>query len=337
VSAEEGPRRPRGGRAKPAPPSSLLANLASAPFINRRPVQRFIVAAWATGVLLIAVNVLLWIQYRHQSTELRTRLASTRQAIDLKSRHIVEVNDQLRGLRLPAQNAQVTFLNQRIAERTFPWSLLFERIASTLPDGVRLISLSPVFTDRKAGAAPAKKEPAKKAPEEEVVSLKIHGAAQSDQALYELIDRFFASPAFANPRLYQENSSAGEVEFNVDVDYKPRYHETVTHDADATAENDATAEEGGETVAAVPAQRDAPAADDAAAAVRGRKAGDAAATAGATAPGAATTSPRLPAGGGLPAAPAAKDRAPSGSRATTGVDPRAGRSLLDASREEAAP
>ena len=57
--------------------SSLLANLAAAPFVNQRPVQRFKMAAWAVGALLAALNVFLWLQYRHDSTAMRARLAET--------------------------------------------------------------------------------------------------------------------------------------------------------------------------------------------------------------------------------------------------------------------
>jgi hypothetical protein len=201
--------------------SSLLANLAAAPFVNQRPVQRFKLVAWLLGALLASVNVLLWLQYRHDSTALRARLAETRVAIEARSGSVVAMDRELDSLDLSTQNAQVEFLNRRIAERTFPWSLLFERIASTLPDGVRLFGLSPVFQDRErmAGATPAKRT----APQDELVGLKIIGVAKSDDELYQLIDTFFSSPAFERPRLYQERITAGEVQFTIDVEYRPRF------------------------------------------------------------------------------------------------------------------
>jgi Tfp pilus assembly protein PilN len=239
------------GRTQPASRGTLLANLADSPFVNRRPVQRFVVVAWVVGALLTGVNVLLWVQYRHQSTALRGRLSETRAAIERTSQRIVDMDAQLKGLRLPAQNAQVKFLNDRIAERTFPWSLLFERIATTLPDGVRLMSLSPVFDDERDGSPGSAKRKGKEAeaqptPEDEVISLKIHGAAKTDDSLYQLIDAFFASPAFAHPRLFNEKSSSAEVEFTVDVDYKPRFTDDASHRPAAAREADADAESPGE-------------------------------------------------------------------------------------------
>lgn len=231
-------------RAHPASSSSLLANLASSPFVNKRPVQRFTAAAWMVGALLTGVNVALWVQYRHESMALRGRLAETRAAIDRKSGNVVEMDEQLRGLRLGAQNAQIKFLNNRIAERTFPWSLLFERIAATLPDGVRLMSLAPVFTKRDdTKSQDGEKDLPPPAPEDEIINLKLQGAAKTDDSLYELIDAFFAAPAFANPRLFQENATAAEVEFTVEVDYRPRFTGDASHQP-AAAEESSTEEDG---------------------------------------------------------------------------------------------
>jgi Tfp pilus assembly protein PilN len=172
------------------------------------------------GTLLAGLNVFLWLQYRHQSTALRGRLTATRTEIEERSRDVVRMGEELARLELTGQNSQVEFLNQRISERTFPWSLLFERIAATLPDGVRLMGLNPVFRGRddrpsRSGAPPRPEQ-------EELVDLKIRGAAKSDQELYELIDAFFASNAFEQPRLYQESRSDAEVTFTVDVQYRPR-------------------------------------------------------------------------------------------------------------------
>jgi Tfp pilus assembly protein PilN len=202
--------------------SYLLANLAAAPFVNKRPVQRFMVAAWLISVVLATLNVVLWLQYRHDSTALRARLAETRSAIEASSRNVVEMDRDLDGLDLAAQNAQVDFLNDRIAERTFPWSLLFERIAATLPDGVRLMGLNPVFEERDRRRQRAQEKPT--LPEDELVDLKFEGAAKSDEELYELIDAFFSSPAFDRPRLHEESrdTTGGGVRFTVDVRYRPR-------------------------------------------------------------------------------------------------------------------
>jgi Tfp pilus assembly protein PilN len=200
-------------------------------------VQRFTLAAWALGTLLAAVNVLLWVQYRHDSTALRGRLAATRAEIEERSANVVRMNGELGGLGLAAQNEQIEFLNQRIAERTFPWSILFERVAATMPDGVRLLGLNPSFRDREQERTRRRERGAPPpAPEDELVDLKIRGVAKSDEDLYQWIDAFFASPAFERPRLYQESSNLAEVQFTVDVQYRPRLQDEPSHRPAAAAE-----------------------------------------------------------------------------------------------------
>ena len=221
-----GLRLPAARSPEPSFAGSLLVNLAGTPFVNRRPVQRFTMAAWVVGALLAGINVLLWVQYRHDSTALRGRLTETRAQIEERSANVVRMNGELGGLGLAAQNEQIEFLNQRIAERTFPWSLLFERIAATMPNGVRLLGLNPVFQDRgRRGAS----EATAALPEEELVDLKIRGVAKSDEDLYQWIDAFFASPAFERPRLYQESRTLNEVHFTVDVQYRPRLEPEGSH------------------------------------------------------------------------------------------------------------
>jgi Tfp pilus assembly protein PilN len=222
----------------------LLANLAARPFVNKRPVQRFAMAAWAISAVLVGVNIALWLNYRHESTALRDRLAATRAEIEAKSRSVVAMDQELSGLRLGAQNAQVAFLNERIAERTFPWSLLFERIASTLPDGVRLKSLSPVFAGGDGQGSPGRRRRAEAdaptAPEDESIHLTLTGTAKSDESLYELVDSLFAAPAFASPRLQRESSDGSVVEFAVDVDYRPRYLPEPSHRPSLALDEEAT-------------------------------------------------------------------------------------------------
>jgi Tfp pilus assembly protein PilN len=195
----------------------LLANLAGAPFVNRRPVQRFTLAMWIAGVLLAALNAFLWLEYRQDSTTLRSRLAATRGEIETRSRDVVSMGEELGGLQLEAQNQQVEFLNQRIAERTFPWSLLFERIAATLPDGVRLSGLAPSFSS--GSTAPGSRQPTP--PREELVTLQLDGVAKSDEELYQLMDSLFASSSFEQPRLTREANDGVEVSFNIAVQYRP--------------------------------------------------------------------------------------------------------------------
>jgi len=204
--------------------SRLQLNLARRPFLNRGPVRRFVVTAWIVAALLLAFNVLLWLRDREDSTDLRARLADATGAIETRSQAILDSTERAESLGLSRQNAQVEFLNHKIAERTFPWSVLFDRIGAVLPHGVRLLNLSPAIEKRDARRRSNRSSRAEE--EEELIDLNVMGEAKSDEAVYQLVDALFAHPAFTQPRLFREATELdGTVSFNFSVKYRPRLAE----------------------------------------------------------------------------------------------------------------
>lgn len=185
-------------------------NLARRPFLNRRPVLRIAALAWLLGCALLAVNVVLFVRYRRDSTDLRSRLGEVRAQIEDVSGDVLRLSSRLDSLGVGAQNEQVAFLNGRLAERAFPWSLLFERIGETLPRGVRLTTLTPVF-------ARSRRRQSEAAEENETILLNVDGVAENSASIYAFVDSLFAHPAFANPVLHNEDSSPSEVRFRLDV------------------------------------------------------------------------------------------------------------------------
>ena len=188
-------------------------NLARAPFLNRRPVWRFATVAWVLGAAILALNVMLWLGYRADSTDLRQRLADVRQEIEVVSTGVVELGSELDALGLESQNARIEFLNERLAERTFPWSRLFERIGSILPLGVKLAGLNPSFG--KSGSS-------RHGRSRETVGLQLQGSARSDEDLYGFVQALFDDPAFSSPTLHNEDVLDGTISFRLDVVYFPR-------------------------------------------------------------------------------------------------------------------
>ncbi len=89
--------------------------------------------------------------------------------------------------------------------------------------------------------------------------------AKTDDSLYELVDAFFASPAFARPRLFQESTDAGEVEFTIEVDYRPRFTGDASHQPAAAREAHAAGEAGARGASAEGAAAEEAAAEEAAA------------------------------------------------------------------------
>jgi len=203
-------------------------NLARRPFVNGRPVTRVGLLLWLLGGLLLLGNVFVYVSYVAGTGEKRVELAKVEQQKQKAQREIAQLNDRFASLDLARQNEQVDFLNAKIAERTFAWSQLFDRLARLLPQDVRLTRLSPrgvVDTEvdrRRRGAPPPVSR--KKGQADDRVTLTIGGEAKSDQALLKFVDNLFADPAFLDPDLTQETKETAKdvIKFDLRVGYLPR-------------------------------------------------------------------------------------------------------------------
>jgi len=234
--------------------SSVLPNLARRPFVNARPVARIALLLAAAGALLLVLNLALYVGYSRTRRANTTHLVEVEQRIAAEAARVQAASAALTAADLGRQNALVDYLNHRIEERTFAWSVLFDRLATLLPGEVRLVNLAPRFVDRdddgrRAGSRRGGTEP------EGRVGLSMQGSARDGDAILRLVDALFADPAFEDPNLNQEARQQGEISFTLSVTYLPQVAEVGRDagddgatDGDA-ADGDAADEddEGGET------------------------------------------------------------------------------------------
>lgn len=205
-------------------------NLARRPFVNTRPVTRVALLLWIVGGLLLLGNVTLFYSYLSGSSEARAELASKREAIEQEQRKAGQLETRLAGLDLEQQNEQVEFLNRKIAERAFSWSLLFDRLTEVMPNDVRLIQLQPasIGGDDRAGSRPAPSggtvRGRRPLGSSERVPLILQVESKGDDALNQLVDSMFAHPAFEDPDFIRETRGEEEsdvVRFDLRVTYIP--------------------------------------------------------------------------------------------------------------------
>lgn len=204
-------------------------NLSRRPFLNTRPVTRVALALWVLGALLLLGNVTLFWNYLSGSTEKREELARLEEQVEREREAVSRLEARLAGLDLGDQNEQVGFLNDKIAERSFSWSLLFDRLAETMPDGVRLIQLRPTAIGGGEIPGARRSAAASRAPRGPLASDRVHlsieGEAREDEDLLRFVDNLFAHSAFDNPDLAGETRSEDNqerVRFTLRVTYLPR-------------------------------------------------------------------------------------------------------------------
>ena len=234
----------------------MLLNLAARPFVNRRPWRRLTAVLWALGLALLTLNAVLYWGYLTGSADARAELAGLREQLAGDRTELDGLRTELTRLDVEAQNREVAFLNERIADRRFPWGQLFNDIEQVLPWNTRLRSLAPQRGDRNR-----RRRAELRAGDQTRVVLDLTGEAQDDQGLLELVDALFEHPAFDDPKLLHESrQDAGPLDFTIAVVYLP---DAAPGGADAVAD-DADAAEVAANADAVEAAANANAADAAA-------------------------------------------------------------------------
>jgi len=203
------------------PATGPSLNLAQRPFVNTRPVVRAAVLLWVAGFLLLIANVTVFYNYLSGSTEKRAELVRMKDDTERQRQAVSQLQARVASLDLERQNEEVLFLNQKIAERTFSWSQLFDRLTETMPQGVRLRRLAPsgITQEEQAFArAPRRKSG------DDRVTLNISAEAKTDEAMDQFIRNLLSHPSFDYPdptRESREEDKADVLRFDLKVDYLP--------------------------------------------------------------------------------------------------------------------
>lgn len=191
----------------------MSLNLSNQPFVNSRPVRRLVLVLWCLSALLIAADLFLYARHYAGQQARRDRLEALAAQETRERDRLAELASQLAGYDLDWQRRQIEFLNLRIAERVFPWSRLFDRVAEALPQQVRLTKLRPQI----------ERPPDSAAGPEEIVRLEIQAEASSEEAMLDFVNRLFEHPAFKNPNLASESrrDQSGLTDFSLTAAYLP--------------------------------------------------------------------------------------------------------------------
>lgn len=155
-------------------------NLASAPLENNR---RFIAGSAIIGLLALAALVFLSLhtyQTWRSDRSVRADIARLSAQIRTEQEQQNALRSEFKSKATQETIARSTYLNNLIAERTFPWTKMFADLEHILPPGVRVISISPE-RDKDGNVT---------------VSLSL-GAAD-DAEMLKFLQSLAASPAFSN-------------------------------------------------------------------------------------------------------------------------------------------
>jgi hypothetical protein len=207
-----------------APPARVdPLNLARRPFLNSRPVVRASLLLWLLGLALLLGNISLFWNYRQRSADKREQITRGDAEIANQQAASAKLRRQLDSFNLEEQNQRVDFLNKQIAERTFSWSALLDRVAERLPHDVRLNRLAPLTGEKAEKEAQRSRTSTRHtARSSDQVSIAITGETRSDTELLAFVQSLFRAP-FADPDLIREEKmeDGKTSKFEISVQYRP--------------------------------------------------------------------------------------------------------------------
>lgn len=182
----------------------LHLNLASRPYRDYRPVYATVVVMSLVAAFLMLNNVETYYRYTRDTQSTRTKIAMIENQTRQERDRGAAIQRRIKGLDLGRLGAQTKFVNAKLAERAFSWSLLLDELESVLTDDVRLITVVPRFdTDGK-------------------INLSLNFASKSADGMIKTINRMNADPQFRNPfPSRQTETEGGGFVFTLSVQYAP--------------------------------------------------------------------------------------------------------------------
>ena len=121
----------------------LRTNLSTKPFYNERAIHSVLAFAGLVVIALTVFNLMQIVLLTRRQSDLNARqAAAATQARELRSR-ASSVRQSVDPKQLEAISGSAREVNVLIGERLFSWTDLLNRLATTLPDEVRITAMRP--------------------------------------------------------------------------------------------------------------------------------------------------------------------------------------------------
>jgi type IV pilus assembly protein PilN len=181
----------------------LHLNLASRPYRDYRPVYAVVVVMSLIAAFLMLNNVETYYRYTRETQSTRTKIASIEAQTTQEREREATAQRRIKGLDLGRLSAQTKFVNARLAERAFSWSMLLDELESVLADDVRLLSVTPSF--EKDGN----------------IKLSLEFVSKTADGMIRTLNRMNADPQFRNPFPSMQSQMDTGYSFTLSTQYVP--------------------------------------------------------------------------------------------------------------------
>lgn len=184
-------------------------NLAARPYRDYRPVYAVVVVLSLLTAFLMLNNIETYYRYIHETKATRAKIAQVDEQARVEKQKEEVARQRVKGLDLVKLDQQTRFINAKLAERAFSWSRLLDELESILADDVRLVSVTPTFT------------------EQGPIQLSMNFEAKSGDGMITTINRMNEDPQFRDA--FPSNETArddGTYEFTLSAQYTPQGTQT---------------------------------------------------------------------------------------------------------------
>lgn len=179
-------------------------NLAARPYRDYRPVYAVVVVLSLLTAFLMLNNVETYYRYIRETKTTRAKIAQVEAQARTEKQKEESAKQRVAHLDLARLDQQTRFINAKLTERAFSWSRLFDELESILADDVRLVSVSPSFSE----TGP--------------IQLQMDFEAKSGDGMVTTINRMNADPQFSDA--FPRNETArddGTYVFSLSARYLP--------------------------------------------------------------------------------------------------------------------
>lgn len=181
----------------------LHLNLASRPYRDYRPVYAAVVVMSLIAAFLMLNNVETYYRYTRETQSTRTKIASIEAQTRQEREREAVAQRRIKGLDLKRLSAQTKFVNDKLAERAFSWSMLLDELESVLADDVRLLSVTPTFE------------------KDESIKLSMEFVSKTADGMIRTLNRMNADPQFRNPFPSMQSQLDTGYSFTLSTQYVP--------------------------------------------------------------------------------------------------------------------
>lgn len=178
-------------------------NLAARPYRDYRPVYAVVVVVSLITAFLMLNNIDTYYRYIHETRNTRTKIAEIERQTDAERQRADMTERRLGTLDLKLLNGQARFINAKLRERSFSWSVLLDELETILPRDVRILTIAP--TVDATG----------------VVSLALAFEAKSGDGMTTVLENMLRDPQFANPFPTSESQANGIYSFGINAKFYP--------------------------------------------------------------------------------------------------------------------